>query len=92
MLSGYINKLKEIRKKAVSAQTLDSYVVALSDLFINRIDLFTKTCGDLGITEEELLDILNNPTLNNIGLLDEMININKDDSKKVAGRQNKIGR
>ena len=92
MLSGYIKKLKEIRKKAVSVQTLSSYVAVLSDLFINRIDLFTKTCSELGLTEEEVLDILNNPTLGNIGLLDEMVNINKDASKKEAGSQNKIGR
>jgi DNA phosphorothioation-dependent restriction protein DptG len=92
MLSDYIKKLKEIRKKAVSAQTLNSYVAVLSDLFINRIDLFTKTCSELGLTEEELLDILNNATLSNIGLLDEMININMDALKKVPGRQNKIGR
>ena len=91
MLSGYRNKLKEIRKKAVSAKTLNSYVAVLSDMFLENMELFTKTCDELGMKEDELLDILNNASLSNIGLLDEMIQININHLKKGIDK-NKISR
>lgn len=91
MLSGYRNKLKEIRKKAVSAKTLNSYVAVLSDMFLENMELFTKTCDELGMKEDELLDILNNVSLSNIGLLDEMIQININHLKKGIDK-NKISR
>ena len=87
MLSGYRNKLKEIRKKAVSAKTLYSYVAVLSDMFLENMNLFTKTCEELGMTEDELLGILNNASLNNIGLLDEMIQLNMKELRKVTDRR-----
>lgn len=90
MFSGYRNKLKEIRKKAVSAKTLSSYVAVLSDMFLENMELFTKTCEELGMTEEELLDVLNNASLSNMGLLDEMIQINVNHLRRVE--KNKMGR
>ena len=49
------NRLATIKKQAVTAKTLNSYVAVLSELFFNNIDLFYETCMELGITEEEIL-------------------------------------
>ena len=92
MLSKYIKSLKEIRKRAVSAKTLNSYVAALSDIFISDMQLFTKTCEDFGITEDELLEMLNNPSISNITLFDEILHANVTNIKNGEERFVKISR
>ena len=83
MLNKYRNQLAEVRKKAVSTQALYSYVAVLSDLFMKRIDLFIKTCSEFGLREEELIGMLNNASLRNLSLFDEIINMNIEEIQEI---------
>lgn len=71
-----VKQLIEIRKNSVFDKTVNSYVAILSDLFINDFSSFSKTAFEIGMTEEELLNFLKNPSISNVALLDEMLNIN----------------
>lgn len=86
------NRLATIKKQAVTAKTLNSYVAVLSELFLNNLDLFYENCMELGITEEEMFELLGNPALANLPFLDELVKKNAkqiledDEVRRKSGR------
>lgn len=82
-------KLRLIRKTAVFNNTLYSYVSTIAEIFLANPSKLVETCDTLGLTEDELIDILKSPTFSNIALLDEVVDISMtkiEEKTTVRGR------
>ncbi len=67
-----VEQLKQINKEAIVKKSFYSYTTFISDALLNKEGLFESVCLNHGINEEDLLQILKQPSYANISLLDEL--------------------
>lgn len=79
-------KLKSLNKNAVLFGTLYSYVESITEMFLSDPEAFYSTCDKLGISLEEMLELLSTANLNNIALFDEIMDMNAKKDENVLGR------
>ncbi len=66
-------RLLEIKKKSAITKTTMSYVNTISEMFLNDMTLFEYICELYGLTDDELLNLLNNCDYKYVALFDEML-------------------
>ena len=67
-----LEQLKRINKEAILNKSFYSYTTYISGSLLTNDGLLEKICSKYGITEEDLLQMLCNPSYSNLSLLDEM--------------------
>ncbi len=84
-----LEKIKLIHKNATFNSTIYSYVSAITEMFLAHPSKLLETCETLGLTEEELIDMLKSPSFSSVTLLDEIMDIN---ISRVISKDTTLGR